>query len=265
LAVWALATTPAQAADLRSATVAAFDRYVHLTESRLDGEGRGVSSFLWVDGLAEARRQEAGAWLHRGEVLVSRMETRDAGRPIDVPGGMCHHWVGTVFVPGVTLSQTVALMQGYDRYQDVYQPAVKRSSLLSRDGDRFRVAMQLFMRRVVSVVLNTEYDVRYLRTSPTRMQVRSVSTRIAEVRQPDAPVGQEYPVGHDNGFLWRFNNYCAVEERDSGAYVQCESVSLSRGIPTGLGWLIEPFVTSVPRESLEFTLQALRSALLKGG
>jgi hypothetical protein len=64
--------------------------------------------------------------------------------------------------------------------------------------------------------------------------------------------------------LWRFNNYCALEERDGGTYVQCESVSLSRDVPTGLGWLIGPFVTSIPRESLEFTLRTQRAALMKG-
>jgi hypothetical protein len=30
-----------------------------------------------------------------------------------------------------------------------------------------------------------------------------------------------------------------------------------------LGWLVGPFVTDVPRESLEFTLGAMRKALVK--
>jgi hypothetical protein len=40
--------------------------------------------------------------------------------------------------------------------------------------------------------------------------------------------------------------------------VQFETVSLSRDIPFGLGWVIGPFVTSVPKESLLFTLDTLR-------
>jgi hypothetical protein len=43
--------------------------------------------------------------------------------------------------------------------------------------------------------------------------------------------------------------------------MQIESISLTRSIPTGLGWLIGPFVKSVPRESLEFTLQSACDAL----
>src|SRR4030095_10149575 len=87
------------------------------------------------------------------------------------------------------------------------------------------------------------------------------STRIAEVADPDTAEEREQPVGHDNGFLWRFNNYCALEERGRVTYVQCESLSLSRDIPLGLGWLIQPFVRGVPRESLEFTLGTIRKAL----
>ena len=41
-----------------------------------------------------------------------------------------------------------------------------------------------------------------------------------------------------------------------------DAVTLTRDNPTGLGWLIEPFITSIPKETLEFTLQALRKAVL---
>jgi hypothetical protein len=53
-----------------------------------------------------------------------------------------------------------------------------------------------------------------------------------------------------------------LQEKDGGVYVQNHVVSLTRDLPTGLGWLIEPFVTSIPRESLEFTLGATRKAVL---
>ena len=43
--------------------------------------------------------------------------------------------------------------------------------------------------------------------------------------------------------------------------MQIESVQLTRSIPYGLGWVVGPFVESVPRESLEFTLHATCNAL----
>ena len=54
-----------------------------------------------------------------------------------------------------------------------------------------------------------------------------------------------------------------MEERDGGVYVQNEVVTLTRDIPTGLAWLIEPFITNIPKETLQFTLQSTRRAVLK--
>jgi hypothetical protein len=264
LLVWIAAPAHANAADLQAQTAAAFDRYVKLTEARIDEEMRGKLPFLWIETLSETERRDVDARLRRGEVVVTRLETRDGGRSIKVPDGLCHHWVATVFLPGAGIDRTVALMQSYDKYQDIYRPAVRQSRMLSRDGDHFKVYLQLFMKKVISVVLNSEYDVRYVTVAPKQMQVRSSTTRIAEVRDPGMPQEQERPVGHDSGFLWRFNNYCALAERGEGTYVQCESVSLSRSIPTGLGWLVGPFVTSIPKESLEFTLGTMRTQLAKG-
>ena len=79
------------------------------------------------------------------------------------------------------------------------------------------------------------------------------------MKNADSPNESEKPVGHDGGFLWRMNSYWAYVERDGGVYVECESVSLTRDIPTGLGWLIRPLVTGIPRESLQHTLEATRN------
>jgi len=261
VAVGQLAVADALAADLRARTAAAFDRYVRVTEARMADEVGGRRPFLWVDSLAGPLRADAYERIRRGEIVVSRLETREGGRTIEVPDGLCHHWVGTVFVPRAGLARVIALMQSYQRYPDIYRPAVRRAKILSQDDGRFTVYLQLFMKRVISVVLNTENDVRYVPAGIGRMNVRSYSTRIAEVADPDTPQEQEKLVGHDEGFLWRFNNYCSLEERVEGTYVQCESISLSRGIPTGLGWLIGPFVASIPRESLESTLGTIRAAL----
>ena len=258
-------SAPVAAADLRPDTLDAFNHYVRATESRMDGELYGKVAFLWVDRLPEAERLEAYARLKRGETVVSRLVTRDAGKEINSPHGLIHHWIGTSFAPHATADRVVSVMQDYDRYQEIYSPNVRRSHTISRQGETFKTYVQLYMKKVVSVVLNTEYDVRYTRLSATRVHTRSYSTRIAEVQDPGTADEKEAPIGHDSGYLWRFDNYCSVEERAEGVYVQCESVSLSRAIPTGLGWLVGPFVTSIPRESLEFTLGSMRKALSYSG
>ena len=48
---------------------------------------------------------------------------------------------------------------------------------------------------------------------------------------------------------------------NDGVILQCEAISLTRDIPTGLGWMVGPFVTKIPRESLEFTMTATRAAV----
>jgi hypothetical protein len=51
------------------------------------------------------------------------------------------------------------------------------------------------------------------------------------------------------------------ESAGGGVYMQSEAASLTRDIPIALGWLIGPFITSIPRESLTFTLEATRRAV----
>ena len=124
-------SAPVAAADLRPETLDAFNRYVRVTESRMDGELHGNVAFLWVDRLPEAERLEAYARLKRGETVVSRLVTRDAGKEINSPHGLIHHWIGTSFAPLATADRVVSLMQDYDRYQEIYSPNVRRSMFSS--------------------------------------------------------------------------------------------------------------------------------------
>jgi hypothetical protein len=252
----AVTATSAAAADLQAATVAAFNRYARLTEQRLD---RGP--YLWVDGLDPAGRRAAQRALQRGEIVIESLTTTDGEREIDVPGGLIHHWIGTVFIPGGTVDAAVALLQDYDRHAQIYAPVVARSRLRSRHGSTFQVSLRFAMTQVITVVTNTEHEARFTRDAPDRAQSRIRSTRIAEVEDPGTPQERERPVGHDGGYLWRLNSYWRFQQRDGGVDVQCESITLTRGIPTGFGWLVRPFVTSIPRESLTFTLSRTRAAL----
>jgi hypothetical protein len=252
----------AVAADLSPAAASAFDEAVRLVEARLDDERAGKLPFLWIDRLPEAQQRDARARLANGAIEVERLPPRIQGPPLS--DALLHHWMATALVPRASLDRVVRLMQGYNSYQDVYRPTIRRSRMIARDGDTFTVALQLFTKKVISVVLNTESRVAYLPVNTSRVQVRSVSVRIAEVQDPGKADEREAPIGHDSGFLWRFNNYCALDQHVEGTYVQCETLSLTRDTPFGLGWLVGPFVTSIPRESLEFTLGAMRTSLQGG-
>jgi len=246
---------------LRSETIAAFDRYVQLTDERNAIELKRGSALLWVDALPEARRAEAYAALKRGEVQIHQLSTLDNGKTMECPGGMIHHWVGVVFIPGAKLDEVLGVLEDYDRQSIYYAPDVERSRIESRDGDHYRVFLRFRRHKVITVVLNTEHDVRYFHDEPGRAHSRSSSVRIAEVENPGESGEREKQPGDDGGFLWRMETWWRMEEGDGGVYVQSEAVSLTRDIPTGLGWMIGPFITSIPKETLAFTLEATRKAV----
>jgi hypothetical protein len=254
-----LMALPAAAADLKPRTIAAFDRYVAVTEA----QAAAVRQFLAVDALADAERRAALARLRRGELVIERPQTTQGGAPIDIPSGLVHHWRGTAFIPDATVAQAVALLQDYDRHAEIYSPNVARSRTLSRDGDVYRVHLRFFMKKIITVVVNSEHEARFSSAAPDRAQSAIHSLRIAEVEDPDTPREREMPVGRDGGYLWRLNTYWRFLERDGGTYIQCEAISLTRAIPLGLGWLVGPFVTSIPRESLTFTLETTRKVLAR--
>jgi hypothetical protein len=253
------ASSDAVPAELHAPTLAAFNRYVALTEAQRAADTR----FLWVDGDTPADRRRLDQ-VRVGTFLIEPLETRDHGQRIAIPDGLVHHWIGVVFVPGATADQTLSLLQNYDRHAEIYKPNVARSRLVSRNGDDFKVYLRFFMKKVITVVMNSEHEAHFTRDGPSRFRSRIVSTRIAEVENPDTPREREKPVGNDGGYMWRLNSYWRVEERDGGVYIQCESISLTRDIPFGVGWIVRPFVTSIPRETLTFTLETTRKALQGG-
>jgi len=260
----ALVAAPvARAATLKPETRAAFQRYVQLTDQRNQRELHGEGPFLWIDGLAEADRTEAHARVAAGEVEIARLETRENGKAIPCPGGLLHHWIGTAFVPGATLQQLLDVLEDYDRHADYYRPDVERSRIESRDGDHFRVFLRFRRTKIITVVLDTEHDVQYFRGGAARAHSRSSTIRIAQVEDAGKQGEHEKTPGDDDGFLWGMETWWRLEERDKGVYVQSEVVSLTRDIPMGLGWMIGPFVTSVPKESLKFTMEATRRAALR--
>jgi hypothetical protein len=246
------------AVRLKEETSAAFDRYVQLTEARNASELKRGSGLLWIDALPETGRAAAFAQLKRGEVKMEKLETRENGEAIRCPGGMIHHWVGLIFVPGAKLDDVLEILKDYDHHSVYYAPDVERSRTESRDGDHFRVFLRFRRHKVITVVLNTEHDVQYYRDSAARAHSRSSAVRIEEVENAGKNDEREKSAGDDGGFLWRMETWWRVEEHDEGVYVQSEVASLTRNIPAGLGWLIGPFVTSIPRESLTFTLEATR-------
>ncbi|MDO8794557.1 MAG: hypothetical protein Q7J25_08065 [Vicinamibacterales bacterium] len=236
-----------------------------LTEQRIDGEIARGQNFLWIDTLSESRRAEMRRRLHDGGLIVERLETRDGSKSIDAPGAMIHHWVGLVFVPGARLNTAVAMMQDYDHHAQIFSPNIAASKALERNGSHFRVALRFYVKKVIAVTLDTDNEADFFRPAPDQAYSRIRSTRVTEVANAGTPQERPKAPGQENGFMYRLNTYWRFLERDGGTYIQCESLTLSRDVPFALGWIIRPFITQVPKDSLAFTLERAKAELLKTG
>src|SRR6266436_7375924 len=173
----------------------AFDRYVTLTDARNAEELHKSTPFLWVDALPEARRAEAYSAMNRGEVVIERLETRDSGNAIQCPGGLIHHWVGALWIPGATLSQTLALVQAYDRHVQVYSPFEVRSRILERNGDDFKVAIRYLRKKIITVVLDTVFQIDYHTLDVTHAWSHGRTESVREIKNHDTPSEYSFPEG----------------------------------------------------------------------
>ncbi len=237
--------------------VAAFDSYVRGVELRLGQQHRTADGFF----ASAASAPQSGIRLHRGELIVEQL-TPAGGTAL--PGAMLHHWRGTAFAAGATAADFERLMKGFNDYPQYFSPQVLQARVLTQKDDRLQAMMRVRQRHVITVVMDTTYDVTFGRLDERHGYSISRSTRIAEIDSPGTSRERELRSDEEHGFLWRLNTYWSYEERDGGLYLQIESISLTRSIPRGLGWVVQPFVESVPRESLEFTLRSTCNGL-RGG
>jgi hypothetical protein len=236
--------------ELRPETVQAFDNYVKTVEQELDKRVNGGSRFLWLEEESERHARTRG-----GEIVIHQWE--QAGK---APRGLIHDWIAAMFIPDARVDKVVEVLTNYDGHKDIY-PEVIDSKLRKRDENLYLGYLKVLKRKVLTAVLNTEHEARFFRLGDKRWHSRSYSTRIAEVRDSGEPNERELPVGKDSGFLWRLYSYWRLEEVDDGVFVECRALSLTRSVPLGLGWMINPFVRDMPRESLDSTLHATRLAV----
>jgi hypothetical protein len=254
---------PVHAAELQRQTAQAYDRYIELTAAQVTAELVQSGPYLWVERLPPEQRAPDEEQLRNGQVVIERLDTLDSGKTIPVPGGIIHHWIGTVFVPGATLGETLAFMQDYDHKTEYFKPDIVRSKILRHDGDDYFVLLRFYNKKIITTVIDTDQEIHYHVVDSTHAYSRSRTTRVQEVENAGRSDEKLAAEGHDRGFMWRMNTYWRFEEKDGGTYVECQAISLTRDIPTGLGWMVGSFVTSVPRESLTFTLTTARTALLQ--
>lgn len=247
-----LAASACLAAELKPEAVQAYDRYVHDMEARL---AAAQSPFLWLDASPDRLRR-----VKAGQVVV---EPWKGDGDTNVPGASIHDWVGALFIAGGTLEKTLAVLQDYDHHKTIYRD-VPESRLLSRSGNDFKYyRLRKLDSGPVSGVFRTEFAAHYQQVGATRWECSTRTTLVAEIENYGKPKQHELPPGRGSGYLWRLNGYWRLEQRDGGVYLECETVSLTRGLPPIIGALFASATHTIEREGLTATLQATRDAVKK--
>jgi len=210
-------------------TAAGFDQY------RKTAEGQ----FSWMPRYAQ---------IQPGEVKI---EPAKSSGPSDVAAGLVHDWTAAIVVRNASPAQVLRVLQNYAAYKTIYAPDIVESRIISHDGERYRVGLKLKKSKAITVILNAEFDVEYRELAPGRWSMTSRSSRLAEMDGD-----RELPVGTGLGVLWRMNAYWLIEQRPEGVYLECRTISLSRDVPFLLGPVVRPFISGIPRESLQKTMDA---------
>jgi hypothetical protein len=242
----------AKIVQLKSVTLHAFEGYIREAEAAMEQTLR--TSFICVEASPNGARQ-----LRQGAILAQLWPEQGLVRVTD---GLIHDWIGAVWIEGATVEQTIRLVQDYNNHQNIYTPEVIDSKLLSRKGNDFKIFLRLLKKKIITVVLDTYHDVHYSSLDRTRWLCRSYTTRILEVENAGSPNEIIMPPDTGYGFLWRLYSYWRFQDKDGGVAVECRAISLSRTVPFGLGWLVDPIIQKLPGESLFNTLDATRQALL---
>jgi hypothetical protein len=233
---------------LKPKDAAGFEAYARSVETELALRAKGAKPFLWIEERPDLRAQA-----EQGQVVVDRRGPRP-----DLDDAMIHDWNAAVFVPGATSAQVMEVLLDYERHPQIYAE-VMRGKILSRGEHVIRPYLRLRKKKIITVILNSEYDVRWQQVGPNRWRIDSFSTRITEVEDAGTPEEKEKAPDAGNGFLWRLHAFWSLEERPGGVMLECRTVSLSRDVPFGLGRIIGPLVEGLPRESLVATLAATRA------
>jgi hypothetical protein len=257
LAAWVLgAGEGASAGGPQPKTIAAWHAYVAATETRIASELGAIGPFLVSDHTDD--RDAARDAITKGAIPIGTLSTVDRfGRTLEVPGGTIAHWRGAVLLPGMSLDSVLHVLQHPDE-GGPYPDDVLSLRVIERGPDRLTLAMRLTRTKIVTATYDTEYTADYRRLGPTRASSRSVSTRIVEVADAGTSAERVLAEGEDRGFLWRMCSYWRYEEVPDGVIVELESLTLSRGIPMGMGMILEPMINRIARESVTRTLASVR-------
>lgn len=247
-----LAASACLAAELKPEAVKAYDRYTSEIDARWTAN---KPPFLWTDASAERLAQ-----VKKGQIVVQPWK---GDGDTFVPGASIHDWIGAIFIPNVTMAKVLAVLQDYDHHKTIYS-GVPDSKLLTHSGNDYTYhRLRQLNNGPVHGVFRTDFAAHYQEIDPTKWLCLTRTTQVNEIEDYGKPKQKELPVGKGSGYLWKLNGYWRLEQRDNGVYLECETTSLTRGLPPIIGALFVSSTHALERDGLTSTLKATRDAAAK--
>jgi putative flippase GtrA len=180
----------------------------------------------------------------------------------DVADGFIHHWIGAETIPNATVAGVEKVLEGYDRYAQIYAPDCKLAEAKKIAPHRYDV--RLITVRIEPIGLHFAFDMRSrveYRHEQGDALIESRSYLIRESDSGHAPYTDLMPEGNDHGILWRLNSYWRLRQVGTSVYTECQAISLSRRPLFGTVGQVK----NRARDSLAFTLRQTRTQATASG
>jgi hypothetical protein len=258
--VWAVALLVlllpgiAGATKLKPETVKAWDEYEAAAKARMQESLGPEHHFLLSD-----EDEKLAARLRSGAIEVS-----PAGPhiPKHAPSGLIHDWIGQAFIPNATTQDVLAVLRDYEKYKEVFKPAVVASRAIATGESEDHYATLLMNKEVLAkVAVEIEFRTNYVQVDDRRWYSVSESLRAQQIAGYDKENQHKLPEDEGTGLIWRTYSTTRLEARDGGVYIEVEAVVLSRDIPVYLRPVADPIVRRVSRESLSTSLRETQEAV----
>jgi hypothetical protein len=241
-----------EGASVSAGTLDAWDEAVHHAKAELARQASNPDRFLRIDKqqLNRSKTPEPG-------VTLSIYSPHGGG--LAVPSGLIHHWIGTVFIPNVRLLDAVAVLQDYDSYSEIYQPGVVESKLLNRTGQEFKYRLKFVQKGFgVEAGLLGEFRSMYFLLNSRTGYSLTEATDLVELQDVAGAVEQPLPMSKAHGYIEKVFTIVRYRESETGVYVEVDTLTLSRGVPATVRWLIAPIIQRFSRRTMAATLESLR-------
>ena len=240
-----------QASTVTANALAAWEKYVQQSKVELTRQSGNPDHFLPI---------------HRQPAKIERARSGEnpavpsvQGEMVVVPSGLIHHWMGTVFVPNVRAFDALAVLQDYDSYAELYKPGVIHSKLLSHKPDEFSYRLKFVQKGFgIKTGLLGEFRTTYFQLNERTGYSVTEATQLVELQNPGSPDEKPLSTSASHGYVEKVFTIVRYQQSDRGVSVEVETLTLSRGVPASVRWLIAPIVERFSRQAMAGTMERLR-------